>query len=278
MISTERQYYYLIAGLPEIHFGSVPAHIRTTEIIAEIRESIAPEDVPALNTIYFPNDNYNLINYCQKTNKPWKYPCNFSAEDFKKAFNEADDDVLPAYMSEFYAPFVNGSFQSADILPENILTGFFYEYVLAHSTGFLSAWFEFDRDFRNILTALSAGYQQISPDVHLIGDNEVVGMIKKSRAFDFGLTYEFPYINQLIRLHEQHDYFELEKLTDQIRWNKTEELTAFSYFTLDSILGYLIKMEISGRWASLNTDEGIRLLDKKIDQFRQNIRFTDEYV
>jgi hypothetical protein len=277
MIKTERQYYYLIAGLPEIHFGSVPAHVRTTEIIAEIKESIAPDDIPIVNTIYFPNDNYNLINYCQKKNNPWKQPSNFSPEDFKKAFNEGDD-VLPVYMVEFYTRFVNGNYQSTEILPENILTGYFYEYVFVHFPGFLSAWFEFDRDFRNILAALSAGYQQISPDFHLIGDNEVVGMIKNNRAFDFGLSFEFPYINQLIRLHEQHDYTELEKLTDQIRWNKTEEITAFSYFTLDSILGYLIKLEISSRWAALNTEEGVRLLDIKINQLRQNIRFTDEYV
>lgn len=277
MISTERQYYYLISGLPEIHFGTVPAYVRTKELIAEIKESISLDDASFVNTIYFPNDNFNLINFCQKTNKPWKFPCNYSSEDFKKAFNESDD-ILPEYMTEFYNQFVNGNFQSGDILPENILTALFYEYVFTQYTGFLSAWFEFDRDFRNILTALSAGYQQISPDNHLIGDNEVVRMIKNSRAFDFGLSYEFPYINQMIRLHEQHDYTELEKLTDQVRWNKTDDLTAFSYFSLDSILGYLIKLEISSRWSALNAEEGTLLLDKKIDQLRQNIRFTDEYV
>lgn len=277
MIKSSYNYYYLVAGLPDIHFGRNPGNLKITELINQIKSEIQPDDLSYIKILFYPYDNANLINYCLKQNKPWNPYGNYGGDLFKYLLLQGDSE-LPEYMHQFYHDFNVGVYANSEVLPENLLTALFYDYLLANSEGFIREWFAFDRDLRNILTALSARYHDQSPEKALIGDNELIIKLKQSHNYDFGLSPEFPFIEQLIRLHEQQDFSELERQIDFIRWNKIEELTAFSYFNLEVILGYLLKLKITRRWSMLDAQNGRKLLDSKIDKLRKSIKFTDEFA
>ncbi len=58
----------------------------------------------------------------------------------------------------------------------------------------------------------------------------------------------------------------LEKALDEIRWDKLSELTVFSYFEIETILAFLLKVEIVERWQSLDSTFGTERLEKLLTE------------
>lgn len=58
----------------------------------------------------------------------------------------------------------------------------------------------------------------------------------------------------------QDSPFEAERFLDQLRWEKIEELSKGHYFDIDYLVSYSLKLQILGRWQTINSSNGMHLI------------------
>ncbi len=272
----KREYHYLVAGLPDIVIGQGKVNLKVATFKEEMREFLHPDDFRLVEMLFLRFDNYNLLNLLQKKDEPWDAMGNFSPEQMAQCLD--DQDVgLPSYLPEFAAAYREGSPIVSSMTWENQLAKLYYEYVLSKTEGFLHEWFTFDRDLKNILTAMSVRRHGLSLSGQLVGQNEVTAAINKSNARDFGLANEYPYIEKLLKFEEQPDILEREVDIAHLKWDYLEDLNTFNYFTIDKILGFLLKLISYERWSTLEPAEGKAIFKQKIESMEHSLDFSKEF-
>jgi len=103
-------------------------------------------------------------------------------------------------------------------------------------------WYEFDRDVRNELVRIRASRKKIDPLKYLRPDD----------------GYVEPYITHIVlHAHRNPSVLETEKILDQERWNRLEDIAMGHFFDFDFLMVYAFKLLILLRW------ENIRLADKR---------------
>lgn len=275
-MKTKREYHYLVAGLPDIVIDQGKVNLKVAAFKAELREHLHPDDFRLVEMLFLRFDNINLLNLLQKTDEPWDAMGNFSPEILANGLDEQGAG-LPNYLPAFATAFREGSPIVGSMTWENQLAKLYYEYVLSKTEGFLHDWFTFDRDLKNLLTAISARRHGLPFNGQLVGQNEVTSAIKKSTARDFGLANEYPYLEKLLKIEEQPDLLERERDIAYLKWDYVEELNTFNYFTIDKILGFLLKLISYERWAMLEPAEGKAIFKQKIASMEHSLEFSKEF-
>ena len=273
---TKREYHYLVAGLPDIVIDQGKVKLKVADFKEELREHLHPEDFQLVELPFLRFDNLNLLNLLQKTGEPWDAMCNFSEEQMIQGLDDPSVG-LPSYMPVFAAAYRETAPIVSSMSWENQLAKLYYEYVLPKTEGFLHEWFSFDRDVKNLLTAMSARRHGLSLSGQLVGRNDVTEAINKSHARDFGLANEYPYIEQLLKIEEQPDILEQERDIAHLKWDYLEDLNTFNYFTIDKILGFLLKLISYERWAMLDPAEGRAIFKQKIESMEYSLEFPKEF-
>ena len=75
------------------------------------------------------------------------------------------------------------------------------------------------------------------------------------------LTFECDAESAAVRAYAAADPLEREKLLDQARWNKTEELTIRNIYDLDCVGAYYIRLQIAEKWAARKAGDPVANLD-----------------
>lgn len=142
---------------------------------------------------------------------------------------------------------------------EENLSIHFYRAAERHSDPFLAAWFRFDRQLRNAKVRYlerKAGQRQPAPPV---GEWDE----------------DFEEAGRLQQIFEMQNLIERESALDRLRWDKISELTAFDYFNIDAILGFLAKCAIADRWLRLDKAAGARLFEELVREVRGTFKGID---
>ena len=121
-------------------------------------------------------------------------------------------------------------------------------------------------------------FTKLGVSAQIVGQNEVTEAIERSPARDFGLSGEFPFVDKLLHALEQDSLLEREKAIDRIRWNYIDDLNTFQYFTLDVILGYLLKLTMLDRWRRLEPERGKAAVDNLIEELENSFVFPANFT
>lgn len=133
----------------------------------------------------------------------------------------------------------------------------------AHKNKFLDAYFSFERNLRNLLTAVNMRVLNYAHKEKITGPDDYISeSIRNSNLPDFGIASEMPYVSKVIELINAKKFFEMEKFFDALRFKTIDELNRFNYFTLERVLGYSLQLKILERWYRLTEEEGSKILKK----------------
>lgn len=121
---------------------------------------------------------------------------------------------------------------------------------------FLREWALFERTLRNLLAALQVRRHELPAQEALRGDDWLTGQLRRNTARDFGIGREFAHTEQVLQIHAMPRLFEREQALDQLRWDFIDELNTFSYFDIDQLLGFVIKLHLLKRYEPLRADTG----------------------
>ena len=267
-------YYFLVAGLPDLILDegkNVPSFV---EFMEELEEQISSGDLELLRCIRLPLDNSNLITVLQNSKKEFDPRGNFTREEIASAIKNGDG--LPEYMLTFLEAYKENRLPSSPLIAEDQLNCFFYEQMIAHPNQFIREWFTFELNLRNLIAGINSrrGLQHFDALASereraiasvLIGINDEAEMILRSNAPDFGLSSQLPWAERVINL-SRSTLLEFEKGIDLLRWDMLNELTAFSYFSIETIIAFSIKLMMVERWKKLDAQTGKVVLERLVEE------------
>ena len=264
-------YYYLVAGLPDLIFDSLKKVISLSEFIDELLDQVTPEHAEFLKLFRLVYDNQNLINLLKKKVDKFETGGNFTREELEHEIK--DTDAVPQYMKLFLKDFKD---EKGEMSHEDQLATLYYEEIISHPNEFVREWFTFDLNLRNLLTALNCrkmweeseeGAKEFPLSRYIIRVNDFAEQIFKSQASDFALSKEYPWVEEILSLNRQN-FIEFEKNIDLLRWKTTDDLTVLSYFGVEVILGFLVKLGSVERWQRLKPEVGEEMLGRLLAGFK----------
>lgn len=253
-------YYYLVAGLPEVNLDDTKVSLRYTEYMQELMDTLAREDEALLRYFRLCYENRNLLSWL-RDNEAELHPLGMlTADDFKAQWEMLDYEDKPAlpglpdYMLAFMRDYRDALVPKGQ--EENYLSAMYYAYALQSKNAFVRAWFEFQWNLNNVLTAVSCRKYGMDIASQLVGDNEIVQALRGSTARDFGLSGVFPPMESILRMSDDNDLLLKEKKLDRIQWDYLDELCTDYYFSVEVLLAYLVKLQSVERWLQLNAQKG----------------------
>jgi hypothetical protein len=260
----KREYTCLISSLPELFIDFDSKKFDFAAFRREIEETVHANDYELVKILFYPYDNQNLLNTLLKKNLTFQKKGNFEQSTLDEKIKNRN---LPKYMNDFIEIFENDKNEdfSDEILKmyerdkENLLQTFFYHEVMKTRNTFLCNWFTFDRELRNIQTAIVARRLQIDATNYFVGENAQT--YARNTTVDFGMGGEIDWINKILQIAEIPDALERERKIDLFRWEKIDELSAYNYFDIDAVLAFMQKADIADRWLSLDKQTGQQMFD-----------------
>lgn len=275
-----RSYYYLVAGLPDIILDNTKKGLSVTDFVDELSEQVHTQDVALFTILRLCFDNKNLINLLEKQEKELDNRGNFSRETLEQEIKIPE--MLPHYMKTFIEAYKEGKFPFPELSVEDQLNWLFYEEITMHPNAFIREWFSFDLNLRNVLAGLNCKRfsegsvkEEFTRPHSIICRNDVSELVLKSNAPDFSLSSRFSWVEKLLSFN-QDNLVEYEKSIDTLRWEKLDELTTFTYFQIETILAFCIKLGMVERWQELDPEVGKEKLNKLLAELETSYTIMEE--
>lgn len=261
------QYYTLVAGLREWALDADTKGFDARAIIDAVAEELSAGDAKAVKLLYTYYDIENLLTLRRGGSRVVSLG-NLSAEQLAEEMEHPEQ--LPQFAQKLilaYARPEDTEWDDVDksIAFEKAMLEAYYNECAHSSSGFLREWAAFDKALRNVSAAVTARRLDMPVAEVLVGDDEIVQGLTKSSAADFGLKGELPWIDSLLSaLGEDVDMLDKEHRIDLIRWEMSEELTAFDYFNIDAVLAYLVRINLVDRWSRLDGARGKEMYQRLV--------------
>jgi len=285
-----KQYYYFVAGLPNIGFEDGKAIYTPQTFRGEASEKLCAHDLSLLDLLTLPAELDNLLIVLYKLERESKAECLISPDEWESliAYLKPNPDheirfktPVQSWLPKFVSELLSSVLAMEEMLPlricEQRLLELFYEHVAKVKNEFINKWFELNREMQNIMIALSGRKYELPYAEFLIGKSETVDKLAKSQAADFGLGKQFPLFDSLMRIFELDNILERERQLDALRWRWIENQNFFEYFNIDRILGYYSQLRILDRWIKLDPESGKEIFFDTLNALENSFSFPEEF-
>lgn len=270
-----KNYYCLVAGLKEYTLDADTKGFSAVDIVAEIMEELSEKDAQSVRLLYSYYDCENII-ALRSGRSFYNELGNIAQEEL--AAELVEPKLLPARLARVIKAFAVLQDEQAEeneyAVGLNLDKGFerllweaYYDECAHSSSNFLKAWAAFDRTLRNISAAVVARALDLGVDGVTVGKGDIVEALERSSAADFGLRGELPYVDAVIAaVNDESNMVEKEHKIDLIRWEQAVNLAAQSYFDINAILSYLVRVNIVARWAKLDEKRGREMFKRILSE------------
>jgi hypothetical protein len=289
------KYYYLVAGLPNISFDDSKLPYTLTGFTDELGKYLSNGDMNLLRLFTLKYDNANLLEQIQHPDYDPDLRGRITYEEFSELFkglkNEKEEEKpfknknkrFPPYFETFARTFMQAQEkeEKPQIPWEDYLSALYYEYAMKNPNRFIAAWFGLNLDISNILIAITCRKYRLDKATYVVGLSETAEKIRHSTARDFELGDSLEYLPAVLRIAEESDLLLRERKVDQLKWEWLDEQTIYKTFDIESLLVYLLKLEMMERWVSLDKTTGERTFrelvgamkkgsDSALEEFKRN--------
>jgi hypothetical protein len=271
----KRNYYYLVAGFPDIVLDQKKIPFSLAELKQELKYHLHADDYRLVEYLFLEYDNINFLNILLKKEAEFIPMGNYDQSFFIEEIKEPEN--LPVYMKKFLTDYREESPVNPNLSLENQLTWLYYDFMIEQKNEFLSQWFTSLRDIKNIFTIYNARKFGIDIETQMIGDYELTEAAKRTTSKDFGMVNELPYIDQIIGIHENTDIVEQEMSFDLLKWNYLDNLNTFNYFSIEQILAFVIKFIMVERWTKLETEHSKEIFKKMLNDLENSFQFSKDF-
>jgi hypothetical protein len=272
-------YYYLVAGLPDLQADDTKGVASLTELKNQLLEELSNSDGALLQLLFASFDNQNFLALLQNQDAVLHSAGNPTIEDrdelvaLLKEFENSADKRLLTNFHTFSEALKDEKSENEILSKENYKSARFYEYALKCENVFLRNWFEYNLNVNNLLAAIECRKHGFDPKSQIIGSNDVANTIQQSNARDFGLTGMFDDYELVIRISEETNLLEREKKIDALKWAWLDENTFFNYFGVEKILVFVLKIEMIERWKMLSVENGTKIFRELLSVLKEGVRF-----
>ncbi len=249
-------YYYIVAGLPDISFDDSKAAYTVAQFREEVYASLSKADRKVMDLLLLEDTCRSLI-------------------DDRENFELTDD--MPQFIGVYLRELKDESWREKAAFAEDRLWSLFYEYAMSVNYGFVRKWYEFNLNMNNITSAITARKYNLDIQKVIVGSGDVANALRTSGARDWGLSQEVECFEDVARLTEEDDLSQRERKADMIRWRWLEDNTFFNYFSVEKLFSYMVRLGMVERWSSLDREEGQKLFRKLIGDLKEQTEVPAEF-
>ena len=274
------EYYSFIAGLPDLQPDDTKSVLTLNTLKSDIEESVSEEDQKVLDLFFYTFDNQNLCTLLLEEDTEWQPLGTLLKEDMEDFLSYAKDGKihqdthLPPYFAEFISAYHADTPIYNDMSWRDQLTTLHYLHASESDNEFVKAYFEFNINVQNVLSALGARQHGIDLNKVVIGDDEITENIKNNTSKDFGISAMFPYLEETLRIEESKSAMEKEQKIDALRWQWVEDHTVFHYFSKERIFGYLLQLEMVERWLKMEKETGKAVFGEYVKNLVDSVKIN----
>ncbi len=270
------QYYYLIAGLPNIEPDADMPPLDQTAFKDVLLEQCSLQEAALLNWLLYPLDNENLVRMLHHKAAMVETGV-FTSSALDNIINKKANP--PHYMSTFLEAFWQDKEAYSENEWKNKLTTLYYQATQTLGNAFLHDWIEFELKLKNLIAAINGRKHNFSyADALIPGGEFAIQLVSGNKKTDFGLTDDELPVKDVIKMMDNPNLLVKEKYLDNLRWRWLDEHTFFHYFTVEKLLAYYVKLGILSRWHKLDSRWGRKCLHKMLKDFSQDIAFAEDVL
>lgn len=283
----KRNYYYLIAGLPDLTIDQGKLQFGSIEFREYLKTQLKSDDYQLIEWLFLPFDNQNLLSLLTQRADQWNIAGIYSREQLELAITEvvSPDKIIsdePSGVKLYLKEFITMFFNEEDPMPAKsrdlILATLYYSEALKLKNEFLREWLEFEINVKNLLVYHTAQKLSIPYDNELLNINELAKSLVSKIGRDLGEAAEWIYYNKVLQLVEINEIVNREKSFDLLRWSVLDEMNLFNYFSIEVVISYLIKIMMIERWLKLDPKTGEELFRKLLGDLKSGYDFPNEFT
>ncbi len=269
----KRNYYCLVAGLSDIILDGKKPKEASLDFKDELNQQLDKADYQLVEQIFLTIDNENLLNLLLKNNAEFVKGGKYSAEELEQEIKEPVS--LPGYLKQFILDFqAEDKTDKTPVERENQLLQLYYQHVLAVDNDFLKKWFLFELNIKNVLSAVNCDVYEYNKEKHLIKVDQntelYTNLLKSKVRLDY-LVDQLPFADKILGIAESNkEMQDKEKQIDELKWQFLNENTFFHYFTIEKVLSFIIKLNITERWLKLDEEEGKQVFEKILTELTED--------
>ena len=267
-------YYCLIAGLPEISPDDKKLSLSVQELRAYLSDYLTKKEIDIIDLFFLPNDNAQIIRLLQNQEPDLSLQTVFTAEQLEDEIQ--DPMFIPSYLKEYLLDLENGDVDGTKRLPEVELSERYWNFMLSQKDKMTRKYAEFSMNIKNLITALNCRKYNLDIEKEVIGDTYFTKQLKTSRAKDFELSHDYPYVDTILALFDK-DAAEREYKIDMLYWEFLDEETGHKYFTFDNVIAFTLKLMILERWSKMTTEQGKTIFRELLERFKNEFQFAKEF-
>lgn len=281
-----RNYYYLIAGLPDLSIDQGKLQFGSVEFREYLKSQLHRKDYELIEWLFLPNDNSNLLSLLNNDEREWNTNGIYTTDQLELAILEVvnpdkiisdEKSGVKDYMKEFIRSYHSEIRIMPHISAENELTYLYYTEALSVNNEFMRQWFEFEVNLRNVLIFNTAQKFNLPYENELIGDTQLARALKQKTGRDMGDASAWPYFDRANQISDSQDIASKERSIDQLKWSVLDEMNIFNYFSIEIIISYMIKIMIIERWLKLDPKTGEELFRRLLGDLQSGYEFPNEF-
>lgn len=268
-------YYCLIAGLPEISPDDKKLSLSVQELRTYLNDYLTKKETDIINLFFYPNDNAQILRLLQKQEPDPNLQTVFTASQLEDEI--LDPMFVPSYIKDYLLDLQKEDREVASRLPEVELSEKYWDFMLAQKDKLVKKYAEFSLNIKNLITALNCRKYHLDIEKEIIGNSFFANQLKTSRAKDFELSDDYPYVDTVVALFEKDNTAEREYRIDMLYWDFLDEMTGHKYFTFDNVIAFTLKLMILERWSKMTTEQGKRIFKELLERFKNEFQFAKEF-
>lgn len=269
-------YYCLIAGLPEISPDDKKLSLSVQELRTYLNDYLTKKETDIINLFFYPNDNAQILRLLQKQEPDSDLQTVFTASQLEDEIQ--DPMFVPIYIKEYLLDLQKEDRESTNRLPEVELSERYWNFMLSQKEKLVRKYAEFSLNVKNLITALNCRKYHLDIEKEVIGDSFFTKQLKTSRAKDFELSDDYPYVDKVLALFEKDNTAEREYRIDMLYWEFLDEMTEHKYFTFDNVIAFMLKLMILERWSKMTSEQGKKIFRELLERFKTNFSLTKHLI
>jgi len=194
-------YYCLIAGLPEISPDDKKLSLSVQELRTYLNDYLTKKETDIINLFFYPNDNAQILRLLQKQEPDPNLQTVFTASQLEDEI--LDPMFVPSYIKDYLLDLQKEDREVASRLPEVELSEKYWDFMLAQKDKLVKKYAEFSLNIKNLITALNCRKYHLDIEKEIIGNSFFANQLKTSRAKDFELSDDYPYLDTVVALFEK---------------------------------------------------------------------------
>ena len=185
-----------------------------------------------------------------------------------------DPKTYPSYLVDFMYEYRHDQEidRPAEHFYEDILDNYYFRYVMERGDKFVRTWVRFDRSIRLVLAAITIKRHDLDARRLIVGDSDLVRLLRSGNWHDITFLEEGEVVQQVLQISEEQDLSVREHRIDQLKWDYLDSLTFADTFSIDTMLAYLLKLQMLSRWSSLDAEMGKSRFREIMDQLNHESR------